>query len=148
MNYFVCTIGEFGEYSDRIAILNECLRRNVYMVHRDARWPAPIGNIQKGDTLLLKLQSQLVAWGIAEAPVHNETIGNGWDHIVDVEKWDLYDADNPANGVHHYGIQEATQSGAGQFAVVKQVDAGWASVVPIRTGRQELLGGWSRRWLT
>ncbi len=126
MNYFVCTIGEFGEYSDRIAILNECLRRNVYMVHRDARWPAHIRNIKKGDALLLKLQSQLVAWGIAKAGLRNDTGADGWDRIVDVEKWDLYDAGNPANGVHHYGIQGNTLPGAGQFAIVKQVAAAWA----------------------
>ncbi|MGA3182242.1 MAG: DUF262 domain-containing protein [Terracidiphilus sp.] len=129
MRYFVCTIGGFGEYSDQIVILKECLSKNIYELHRDARWPSPLDHIQKGDTLLLKIQNQLVAWGIAKGPfrkIDPDDYNDGWIFIVEVEFWKQYDPKAPASGVHHYGIQSATMSGAGQFAVVKEVEASWA----------------------
>jgi len=128
MRYFVCTIGNFEEYSDQFEILNACLSQNLYELHRDARWPSPLGQIQKGDTLLLKLQNQLVAWGVATGPVHEHPpeYNDGWNRIVSVDDWRQYDKQAPASGVHHYGIQWATKAGAGQFAVVKEVEASWA----------------------
>jgi hypothetical protein len=128
MRYFVCTIGGFGEYSDQIKILKECLSKNKYELHCDARWPSPLGQIQKDNILLLKIQNQLVAWGVATGPVRIESpdYNGGWNRIVEVECWKQYDPQTPASGVHHYGIQWHTMPGAGQFAVVKEVDASWA----------------------
>lgn len=124
--YFVCTIGGFGEYSERLNLLKDWLAKRVYKVHRDARWPWPLGQVQKGDTLLLKLQSQVVAWGTAAGPVTTKQTEDGWDHIVEVDDWHRYDNEDPASGIHHYGIQLCTKPGAGQFAVVKEVEASWA----------------------
>lgn len=128
MRYFVCTIGNFGEYRDQIDILKECLARNIYQLHRDARWPSPLSEIQKDATLLLKIQNQLVAWSVAKGPVRIESPdhNDGWNRVVNVNYWRQYDPKTPASGVHHYGIQEATLSGAGQFAIVKEVDGSWA----------------------
>jgi hypothetical protein len=128
MKYYVCTIGGFGEYANQIEILTECLSKNIYELHCDARWPSPLGQIQKDDKLLLKIQNQLVAWGVATGPVRIETsdYNDGWNRIVEVEFWNQYDSLAPATGVHHYGIQWHTIPGAGQFAVVKEVESSWA----------------------
>ncbi len=128
MKYFVCTVGNLGQGSVQASILRECLTNNIYELHRDARWPTPLGHIQKGDRLLLKTWCHIVAWGIARGSVRIEAedYNNGWNRIVEVEKWNQFDAEVPTSGVYHYGIQGATVSGAGQFAVVKEVESSWA----------------------
>lgn len=127
MRYFVCAIGNFEEYSDRYNILRECLSNNLYELHSDARWPAPFSQIQKGDTLLLKFQNQIVAWGLAKGNVRHEAhdFNQGWNRIVDVDCWYPFDPQSPPTGVHHYGILSATKSG-GPYATVKEVDEVWA----------------------
>lgn len=129
--YYVCTIGGFGDYSDQVKILDDCLKSNVYKLHANAHWPAPLGRVKKCDKLLLKFQNRLVAWGIAKdkVRVESEDFDEGWNRIVDVDCWRSKTPGNRFDGVHHYGIQAATKPGAGQFAVVKEVEAEWAEQV-------------------
>lgn len=128
MAYFVCTIGDWGNYDECVRILGECLNNSRYQLHRKARWPAPLDNVRPGDTLLLKFRNHVVAYGVAEEKVciDSTNSNNPWNRTIKINRWTCYDERSPIDGIHHYGIQAATKSGAGQFAVVKEVEEQWA----------------------
>ncbi len=121
-NYFICTYGNF-ERED--SFLRDSLKNNYYLLHEAARYPYAIDNIQKGDILLLKNYSWIVAWGYAKGSVYNNNAENGWTYVVEVEKWHSYDDNDLAAGFYAYGVSWATIQG-GQMSVVKQVEEEWA----------------------
>jgi hypothetical protein len=122
--YFVCTYGNFDRDSD---FLKHSISENAYRLHLAARYPEALGEIRKGDTILLQNYCWVVAYGIATDSVTKDEHSD-WRHVLRVGKWRSLNPDRIEDGVRSYGIREATEIG-GSMSVVKKVSEDWATSI-------------------
>lgn len=116
LEYYVCT---YGNFPDRKKIVEESLQKNIFMLHTQANYPSALNCIKKGDVILLKEGSWIVAYGNACDAV-TDAGQNGWKYQVQVDEWTKCDPP-----IHSYGISWNTIQG-GQMSVVKKVKPEWA----------------------
>lgn len=119
--YYTCKIGNFD---GNLAILEECIHENKYILHDHARFPSALRDIQQGNTVLLIYNSTIVAWGEVSDGYRN--LNNGeWTHQIQVEQWNTYSDQEVTHGVSSYGISGATEKGY-SMAVVRRMNPEWA----------------------
>lgn len=80
--------------------------------------------IKKGDTILLKNYCWVVSYGIATGPVFKDE-KREWRYVVHVDRWRSLNPNRVEDGIHSYGISQATEVG-GSMSVVKKVRGDWA----------------------
>lgn len=125
--YFVCTYGNFERDFD---VLKEAISENAYRLHEEARYPAALEEIKKGNTIFLQNYCWIVAWGIATDSVQEDE-QNKSCHVLHVDKWRSLNPDRVEDGVRSYGIRWATEIG-GSMSVVKKVSEEWAKGILAR----------------
>ena len=124
MKYFVCTYGKGDSFEGVAEIFEKSIRSNCYKIHKFAKHPSAVYEINKGDVVLLSFNQSLVAWGTAISKVQMND-NEDWHLSVVVDKWRLYDSTNHYAGVSSYGISWATIIG-GSMSTVRMVEANWS----------------------
>jgi hypothetical protein len=117
--YFICSVGEPGKgYDD--SILRLCMVHSCFVLHKSTKNKGSIHEIEPGDILVLKYQTNFVGYGRAISGLDtNHDLGDGWSWTVRVNTWIM------GSHVGRYGIKEAQKSGTA-YDTVKIVDRGFA----------------------
>lgn len=121
--YFICSVGEPGkDYVEDN--LNRIINDSTFFMHEDTTRKGLYNSIKPGDVLILKYNSNYIAYGEA---IGNKVIDhkNGWSLTCPVKKWYFFDESNHKRGVNSYGVQWETIPGSGQMGTVKGVTSGF-----------------------
>ena len=124
MKYFVCTYGKDNSFEGAREVFEESARNNWYKIHKLAKHPSAVYEINAGDIVFLSFCQTLVAWGVAISDV-KESDKDEWHLIVLVDKWRFMSPENHYAGVSSYGVSWATIIG-GSMSTVRMVTAAWA----------------------
>lgn len=123
MKYYVCTYGKSSSFDGVNEVFAESAKNNCYKIHKAAKHPSAIYDIDRGDVIFLSFNQLLVAWGVAQASV--QQCKEDWHLAVNVDKWRFYNPSQYFDGVSSYGVANATVVG-GSMSTVRQVKASWA----------------------
>lgn len=124
MKYFVCTYGKDDSFDGARGFFEESARNNWYKIHKLAKHPRAVYEINAGDIVFLSFSQTLVAWGVAVSDV-KENENDEWHLMVLVDKWRFKNPENLYAGVSSYGVSWATIIG-GAMSTVRMVKAAWA----------------------
>lgn len=122
-NFYICSVGEPGEdYVEQN--LERIISNTSFYMHQNTTQKGLYYSIEKGDILILKYNSNYVAYGesLGNRDVNDE---EGWSLTSPVKKWYFLDKNNLKKGVVSYGVQWETMAGSGQMGTVKGITNGF-----------------------
>lgn len=127
VQFFVCSVGDPNEnyMGDN---LKRCLEQNVHVMHESTKSDLK-GNfdlVREKDVIFLKYNKKIIAWGKVVGKVApNDESEDGWNNKIFVQQWNFY-SDDHRGGVSYKGINSACVDSTVNYAVVRQVQRGWA----------------------
>lgn len=127
VQFFVCSVGDPNEnyMGDN---LKRCLEQNAHVMHESTKSDLK-GNfdlVREKDVIFLKYNKKIIAWGKVVGKVApNDESEDGWNNKIFVQQWNFY-SDDHRGGVSYKGINSACVDSTVNYAVVRQVQRGWA----------------------
>ena len=127
VQFFVCSVGDPDEdyMGDN---LKRCLEQNAHVMHESTKsdLKGNFDHIREKDVIFLKYDKKIIAWGKVVGKVApNDESEDGWNNKIYVQQWNFY-SDDHRGGVSYKGINNACVDSTVNYAVVRQVQRGWA----------------------
>jgi len=117
--FFICSVGEPGK--DYIEDnFQRIVSESAFYMHEDTTQKGLYNEIQPGDILILKYNSNYVAYGETTG-IRTVENNSGWIFSSPVKTWYFFDNDNYKKGVNSYGVSWETLAGSGQMGTVKGI---------------------------
>ena len=117
LKFYACSVGQPGkDYVERN--LERILKNKSFILHKDTIQKGVYSSIQPGDILLLKYNSNFIAYGKTIGII--TTDNQEWNLRAPVIEWIFKDPDDPRKGIKTYGIGYET-IGGGPYGTVKEL---------------------------